>query len=207
MEFFAYNQFYWAIPYKGAPAYRLLGAKYIIVPSGAMPGGEGIVPVFTDNPYIDIHLNTRALPRAWLVYRTHPVQGIAEAHAVVLDPDFAPAQAATVENGPEIETEGTGAIEVLAYGPNTARFRVQTSARALFVLSDFLYPGWRGYLDGQPAPIYRTNGIFRGMVIPPGSHEVTMRFRPSSFRLGLGLAGMAGLVIIATVWQRRREPT
>ncbi|MGC9400448.1 MAG: YfhO family protein [Anaerolineae bacterium] len=207
MEFFTYNQFYWAIPTKGAPAYRLLGAKYIIVPAGAMPGGEGIIPVFLDNPYIDIHLNTRALPRAWLVYRTQAVPDIAEAHAVALTPDFTPEQVATVENGPEINSQGTGTIEVLAYGPNRAAFRVQTSAQALFVLSDFHYPGWQGYLDGDPVPIYRTDVVFRGIVIPPGTHEVTMRFQPSAFRLGLGLAGMAGLVIIATVWQRRQKPT
>ena len=207
MEFFAFNQFYWSIPYKGAQAYRLLGAKYIIVPSDAMPGGQGIIPVFTNNPYIDIHLNTRALPRAWLVYRTHPVQSIAEAHEVILAPDFAPEQVATVENGPELNSQGTGTIEVLAYGPNTARFRVQTSERVLFVLSDFFYPGWKGYLDRELATIYRTDAIFRGMIVPPGAHELTMRFRPPSFRLGLGLAGMAGLVIIATVWQtRRRSP-
>jgi hypothetical protein len=207
MEFFAFNQFYWSIPYKGAPAYRLLGTKYIIVPSGTMPGGEGIIPVFKDNPYIDIHLNTRALPRAWLVHRTRPIHAIEQAHDFVLDPDFAPAQIATVEDGPKLNAQGTGTIEVLAYGPNKAKFRVQTSERVLFVLSDFFYPGWKGYLDGEPATLYRTDAIFRGMVVPPGTHELTMRFRPPSFRLGLGLAGMAGLVIIATVWQtRRRSP-
>jgi hypothetical protein len=206
MELYAYNQFYWSIPYKGAPAYQLLGAKYIIVPKDALPGGEGIIPVFTEDPKIDIHLNTRALPRAWLVYETHPVQTREEAYAFVLDPDFAPAAVATVEEGPEITGAGTGTIEVLAYGPNQAKFRVQTSERALFVLSDFLYPGWNGYLDGEPVPIYRTNGIFRGMVVPAGTHVLTMRFRPPSFRLGLGLAGMASLIIIACVWQQRRKP-
>ncbi len=207
MEFFAFNQFYWSIPYKGAPAYRLLGAKYIIVPKDAMPGGEGILPVFTNNPYLDIHLNTRALPRAWLVYQSKTVTHIREAHTIILDPNFEPERVATVEDGPTLSSQGTGTIEVLAYGPNVAKFRVQTSEQALFVLSDFLYPGWKGQLDGKPASIYRTNGIFRGMIVPAGTHELTMRFQPPSFRLGLGLAGMAGLVIIATVWQRRRKTT
>ncbi|MGC9357399.1 MAG: YfhO family protein [Anaerolineae bacterium] len=207
MELFAYNQFYWAIPYKGAPAYRLLGAKYIIVSSGTMPGGEGIIPVFTDDPQIDLHLNTRALPRAWLVYRTQPIATIEEAYEKVLDPNFAPDTVAVVENGPSIEgpETATGNIGVLAYTPNHVKFSVQTSERALLVLSDFLYPGWQGFLDGKPAPIHRTNVIFRGMIVPAGTHEVEMRFRPLAFRQGLGLAGMAGLVIITSIWVRSRK--
>ncbi|MCP4531615.1 MAG: YfhO family protein, partial [Delftia sp.] len=73
LSLWPFEQFYWAQPTKDAPGYRLLGAKYIVVPKDALPGGEGIWPVFGDDPLVDIHLNTLALPRAWLVYRTQPV--------------------------------------------------------------------------------------------------------------------------------------
>ena len=44
-------------------------------------------------------------------------------------------------------------------------------------------------VDGVPAPIWPTNLLFRGVVVPPGEHQVTFRFRPRSWRLGLGLSG------------------
>jgi hypothetical protein len=197
MEIAAYNQFYWAIPTKGSPAYSLLGVKYIAVPNAAQPGGEGIWPVFKSDPLIDLHLNTNALPRAWLVYRSRRVATIEDAYAVVFDPEFQPAVIATVEDGPQLLKTGEGWIEVLAYGPNRVAFKVDTTDPALLVLSDLLYPGWRAQLDGAHVPLYKTNGIFRSVLVPAGEHVVTMRFFPPTLKLGLGLFGMAVWAVVA----------
>jgi uncharacterized membrane protein YfhO len=85
---------------------------------------------------------------------------------------------------------------LLAYGPNRAVFYVETSAPALLVLSDLLYPGWRATADGEAVPLYATNGLFRGVVVPAGAHRVEMRYFPQSLRWGLGLMGMALAVIM-----------
>jgi len=204
MELAAFSQLYWAVPTKGAPAYQLFSAKYIVVPKGALPGGDGIWPVFLDDPLVDIHLNTNAMNRVWLIYDTTPVTRIEEAYDIIFSKDFAPAQVATVENGPDLNNGGSGTLEVLAYGPNRVSFGVHTSETALLVLSDIVYPGWKGYVDGESVPIYKTNGIFRGIVVPPGDHRVDMRFRPTSLRIGLGLALMAGIGLIVGIWMKTR---
>lgn len=203
MELVAYNQFYWGIPHKGMPAYHLLGTKYIIVPKGAHPGAEGIWPVYIDDPLIDIHLNTHALPRAWLVYTALPVERLEDAYARVFSPDFDPSTTATVTGGPELAATGSGRIEVLAYGPNRAAFCVETDAPALLVLSDLLYPGWQASVDRKRAPIYATDGLFRGVVIPAGTHTVDMRFRSISLRLGVGGLGV-GLLMIGHIYGQYR---
>jgi hypothetical protein len=201
MELFSYTQFYWAVPHKGAPAYQLFGCKYIVVPKGAQPGGEGIWPVFEEDATIDLHLNTNAMNRVWLVYDTAPVPSIEAANEIIFAAEFDPARVATVEGGPDLESTGAetgapGTIEVWAYRPNRATFGVTTSERALLILSDMGYPGWRAWVDGAPAPIYKTDGIFRGVIVPPGEHRVEMRFFPHSLRLGLGLAAMAAWLIL-----------
>ena len=201
MELYRYNQFYWTIPYKGAPVYQLLGVKYIIVPKGAMPGGEGIWPVFKEDSTIDIHLNTRALPRTWLSYHTEPVKKLEDAGEILFRPEFEPYKVATIENGPKLSQEGKGTIEVRYYQPNRVALHVESSKPALLVLSDLHYPGWQGSIDGQSAPIYRTNGIFRGMLVPAGTHEIVMRFFPASVKFGLGLMAMSLLIIIFTYQQ------
>jgi uncharacterized membrane protein YfhO len=80
---------------------------------------------------------------------------------------------------------------------------VDTSETALLVLSDMLYPGWRARIDRKPAPIYATNGLFRGIIVPSGVHTVEMLFRPTSLRLGLGGLGMAVCVISLLLQQNR----
>lgn len=183
MELFMYNQFYWAIPHKDSPAYQLLGVKYLVMPKSALPSGKNIWPVFMDNPLVDLHLNTNGLPRAWLVYNTTPVSTLEQAYAIIFDPAFEPIHSAAITDGPALQGGGESHIEVLTYTPNRARFYVESSAPALFVLSDILYPGWTAYLDGAPTPLYRTNGIFRGVIIPQGQHQIEMCFFPGSLRV------------------------
>jgi hypothetical protein len=205
MEIVAYNQFYWGIPHKGMPAYNLLGAKYIIVPKDAQPGGDGIWPVFTQDALIDIHLNTNALQRVWLVYRTIPVQSLEAAYTNVFSTDFKPVETATVKDGPRLDSSGEGSIEVVAYTPNRAEFYVQVSEHALLVLSDLLYPGWRATVDGVSVPIYATDGLFRGVLIPAGAHRVEMRFSPVSLRLGLGLLVTALFILLMLYTKTKRN--
>ncbi len=206
MELVAYTQFYWAVPYKGAPAYQLLGAKYIAVSKGAQPGGEGIWPVFHDDALIDLHLNTNAMNRVWLAYHTLPVQTLEEAYAVIFAPDFQPTHTVTLLDGPLLDGQGQGTLQVLAYGPNRIEIAVDTSEPAVLVLSDLRYPGWKATVDGQAAPLYTANGLFRGVLIPAGQHRMTMRFFPTSLRLGLGLLGMALLVVAGFYYSRLAAP-
>ncbi len=203
MELFLYDQFYWSIPRKDAPSYRLLGIKYIVMPKGAMPGGADIWPVYTDDPTVELHLNTRALPRAWLVHRTEVVGTFEAARAYVFDPTFDPTTLAVVEEGPRLAGEGRGTIGVAAYTPNRILFDVESDSEALLILSDLAYPGWEARVDGKPTPILRTDAIFRGVVVPAGSHRVEMRYAPRSLRVGLGAAAMALLLLSYIAWRRK----
>lgn len=207
IELREFNILRWRIPSVTHPAYRMLGVKYIIVPKGAPPGGEGVWPVFVDDPTVDIHLNTLALPRAWLVYRTELVESYGQALEQVLDEDFRPEEIAIVQDGPRLNGTGQGRIEVGYYGPNDILFVVETDSPALLVLSDTFYPGWQATVDGQRVPIYRTNAAFRGVLIPAGKHRVEMEFRPRSLWIGLlllggGILGL-GLFAVAGTGQRK----
>ena len=205
MELREFNILRWRIPSVTHPAYRMLGVKYLIVPKGAPPGGEGIWPVFVDDPLVDIHLNTLALPRVWLVYRTEVVGSYGEALERVLDENFRPEEVAIVQNGPHLNGTGQGKIEVGYYGPNDVVLHVETDAPALLVLSDTFYPGWRATVDGTPVPIYQTNAALRGVPVPAGAHRVEMHFRPRTLQIGLGLAAAGGLACLALWWMERRR--
>lgn len=196
LELREFNILYWRIPSAVHPAYRMLGVKYLLVPKGAPPGGEGIWPVFVNDPTVDVHLHTLALPRVWLVYRTEVVENYGEALERVLDEHFRPEEVAVLQNGPRLDGNGQGKIEVGYYGPNDIVLHVETDAAALLILSDTFYPGWKATVDGEPTPIYRTNAVFRGVPVPPGRHRIAMHFRPSSLRVGLGTAAMGGMLCL-----------
>ncbi|MCX7683224.1 MAG: YfhO family protein [Anaerolineae bacterium] len=204
LALYPFEQFYWAQPSRVSPGYRLLGVKYIVVSKGQPPGGDGIWPVFIEDEAVDIHLNTLALPRVWLVYRTEPVADFEAAFRRVQSADFRPEEVAVVENGPRLEGKGQGRIDVVRYSPNEVILAVRTDAPALLVLSDVYYPGWQAWVDRTAVPIYRADVTFRGVLVPPGEHVVRMRFLPRTFLTGAALAAVTMALLL--LGNRRRLP-
>jgi uncharacterized membrane protein YfhO len=58
------------------------------------------------------------------------------------------------------------------------------------------FPGWRAYIDGTATPIYRTNYLFRGIVVPPGQHTISFLYRPVSAAVGMALTALTFLVVM-----------
>ena len=74
------------------------------------------------------------------------------------------------------------------------------------VVSDVYDEGWMASLNGQPTPLLRVDGVLRGVLVPPGSHRVEMRFWPASLRYGLPVSAFFLLASLGfTVWSFRRR--
>jgi uncharacterized membrane protein YfhO len=64
------------------------------------------------------------------------------------------------------------------------------------------FPGWLAYVDGAPTPIYRTDYLFRGIVVPAGQHTITFVYRPASVLVGAVISALALLVIAGLLVRR-----
>ena len=73
-----------------------------------------------------------------------------------------------------------GSVTITSYRRNAVSLAVQTDRNAVVVLHDIHYPGWEALVDGKPAPILRTNLLFRGVEVGPGTHRVEFVYRPFS---------------------------
>ena len=87
--------------------------------------------------------------------------------------------------------------------------RVVISALAvqqgLLILGDQYHPGWQAYLDGHPTDILRVNQVLRGVLLPPGEHEVVFEFAPTSLRYGIWLS-LAGLIVVGLMIAFDKRP-
>ena len=204
-----YQAYRWAVGERGGPLYNLLGVKYVLAGKGKPPGDERLEPVYTANPEIDVYLNTAALPRALLVYRSQVVADHTAAWQAIHAPEFDPTQTVVLEQGEPLAADpgdGERHISFTRYGLNEIELAVRTPVGGYLVLSDVYYPGWLATVDGAPAEVLRADYAFRTILLPPGEHVVRMEFAPWTWRVGLAVSVVTwvGLAVWAGVAFRGR---
>jgi hypothetical protein len=173
----------------------MLNVRYVVLPGG-MDIPERLNPLYRkleeDTEYV-LYENLSHLPRAYSVAELVTVDGI---HAVKtelalkrLDP--AKQAAVTSRDFAEIGSGefARGEVSVLDYGHQHAVLRTEFPDRGFVVLADQYYPGWKAYVDGKEVKIYRTNGVLRGVVVPPGEHELAFVYRPYGIYVLMILSG------------------
>jgi len=137
--------------------------------------------------------NARSLPRAWLV-SAESVADDEETLKVIRTgrlpggEPWDPLRTALVEEPSGVSFDSSpsqGRAEVSAHQPNRVEVRTSSSAPALLVLSENHYPGWRAYVDGEPADLLRVDYNLRGVALAAGEHVVEFVYRPASALVGL----------------------
>ncbi|MBT8496457.1 MAG: YfhO family protein, partial [Deltaproteobacteria bacterium] len=85
--------------------------------------------------------------------------------------------------------------------------RVLTSVRlpspALVVLNEVWYPGWKVYIDDEPATPVRANYLLRAVMVPAGSHVIEWRFEPKGYGWLLLAWALALLAVLLALFGPR----
>ena len=208
------------------PPWRLLAAlnvKYVVMvdqsfwynpaPGGDLPSVDVQRLRIQENPH-------PVAPRAFFAARVSPagdpprLPGDTGERPPLGDPPIPDPRTHTVVEGWTAERTfpTTGTLDASFEG-DLIRIRVEPSAEERFlVVSERPYPGWSAAVDGRPTEIYPTNLVMRGVIVPPGTTSIEMRFVPFIVSWP-GLALFAtGLVVTTLAWcglryaVRRTEP-
>jgi hypothetical protein len=160
---------------------------------------------------VSIWENTHAAPRAFLVGDvlpvTTPVEAMARMRADGFDPlasavvEGAPAGIADLPTGPAATDGPSGTATIAEYRQQRISVDVNAQRPALLVLTESYFPGWTATLDGAAAPVLATDLAFRGVLVPPGPHRVTLTYAPASFTIGLALAAAAMVLLGLLFWR------
>lgn len=76
---------------------------------------------------------------------------------------------------------------------------------AFYFISDTFFPGWKAYVNGKEAKIYRADFAFRAVPIPAKGAEVRFVYEPKSFLDGIkiGLLSLSLLLLLLAIWKRK----
>jgi hypothetical protein len=67
---------------------------------------------------------------------------------------------------------------------------MNASGPGWLILSEAYYPGWVAHVDGTAVKIEQIGGWFRGLLLPPGSHQVDLEFSPPVLWIGLVITAL-----------------
>ncbi|MGH7178208.1 MAG: hypothetical protein ACREJC_12575, partial [Tepidisphaeraceae bacterium] len=114
--------------------------------------------------------------------------------------------------------EHPASVSIQRRSANEMVLKTRTDQPRFLVVSESWYPGWHARLtdkDGKESviPIYRTNYLFRGVVVPAGEATVRMFYRPGTIIWGglitlLSIFGSLGAIAVerwsraTRLWQR-----
>ncbi len=187
----------------------LLATRYLLVPGVTRPGARpdlfqptralversGRWRLHAVHRGVSVYENLHALPRAWIAGELRAVGSDEVVDAIrrgrLRDGTrFDPTRTALVEEEaqPLSCPAPCGNAEIVSLVDTQMVVRTRARSGAMLVLSDVAYPGWQALVDGEPAPIVRTDFVLRGVRVPAGEHRVALSFRPRSLLLGVGLS-------------------
>jgi hypothetical protein len=192
-----------------SPIVDLLNIRYIITRAEDVPRLLAI-PKFrhlASLPGNELFENRSAFPRFFLAHEVRTVGSIEELRQLVqrheIDLSYTAITDPPIELPSVAGPVGIDIVKTLKYEPNFIEVSTKSSRRSLLVLSETYYPGWKAWVDDQPAPIYLTDIALRGVIVPAGEHRVRMEFRPLILPISLGISlATAILLAISGFWMR-----
>ncbi|MBM4424284.1 MAG: YfhO family protein [Chloroflexi bacterium] len=226
-----YDRYYWSVGYRGSPQYNFLNAQFVVADKDSPPADSTFVPIFNEDPDVDIYLNTNAMPRVSLIYDPIFVDSSGAAFAAVHAPTFNPSSQAVLQiqppnhpttqppNHPATAPRSDSEVGTTQPPPNSpsnlfytdyrpGHFTVvaQTSSPAFLVFSEVWYPGWVATINGSPAPIVRANSAFMAVAVPAGESIVAFEFTAPALAVG-GIITLITLLACAAAWLTFRRKT
>lgn len=146
-------------------------------------------PVFKDKTVVVLK-NKDCFPRVWLS-RNYLVEKTPEGLAgKMTDKSINLREIVFIEKEPKVKlTNGkmdeNEFVRWLSQSPNKQELDVSIVKPAILFISDSYYPGWRAFVDGRQAEIYRADFVFRAIFVPEGRHKIVFEYKPRIFLYGV----------------------
>lgn len=167
--------------------------------------------IFTDKPYSDsiflpvfkgskyVLMNKNYLPKAHFV-SSYKIAGGLEILNNIKDGTFDAKQVAYLEKDPGVKIDApdsTVKAEVTNYQLHEIDMNVTASGNNLLYVSETFYPaGWKAFIDGQPTEIFKTDYLFRSIIVPKGNHKVEFKYEPEAYFTGKKISIGSNIILI-----------
>jgi hypothetical protein len=191
---------------------RLLGLRYLIVPTGIEPPARGRVVEEADG-YSLWELDD-AQPLASVTQVVEFVDDARSAMDAITTADFDPSEETVIELPSDVfacvgDCAPPAVASTRAISGSELVIRLPASDGGILTVRNAYDAGWRAEVDGSPAPTLPVDGFLQGVVLHAGAREVVLTYHDDAVMLGLALGAGIWLVLlsapfVALAIERRR---
>jgi hypothetical protein len=118
------------------------------------------------------------------------------------------------KEGPEISIisktqNNSGTVELALLELDRMEFDYSSDKAEFLVISDAWHPNWKAKVNSTDTEIVKANGVFKGILLPPGKGKVQLHFDNSSYRGGIWVSFAGWTLFIGSwiVFSRRSRAT
>lgn len=186
---------------------KILGIKYALYITGEK---EPVVPetyklALSDMKWKLYEVEDR-MPRAFFAESASQAGSLRESVFQTLDPSMSVKNIILEEEVPFFEVPNEkDSVQITTYTGERVQINTHNAGQRLLFFSDTYYPGWKAYVNGKSAKIYRADTAFRAVLVPPGSSIIEFKYESKSWYLGLDMLAF-GLFMVSVIWYSYSQP-
>ena len=170
------------------------------LPTPHFTDGERGLSMIDNSEDAWIYRRARVMPLARLVPEVEIISDDAAAIERIHQPDFDPARTVILAEAADCMS-GTTSPQIIQNAGLISRSstywhnETEASSPGILVVSESVFPGWRVFVDGEPAEVITAYTALRAVCVPAGAHSVEWHYRPYLYVVGL-LITLASIVIL-----------
>jgi hypothetical protein len=179
---------------------RLLGLRYLVVPTGIEPPVGGRVLEEADG-YSLWELEDRQ-PLATVSDHVEFVDGVRAAMDAIMEDGFDPSKHVVIELPSDVfscigDCLPSRAASATTISDSELSIRVPPSSEGILTIRNAYDAGWRATADGRRTETIPVDGFLEGVVLRRGTRSVVLTYHDDSVMLGLALGAMLWPVLLA----------
>jgi hypothetical protein len=192
-------------------AWELFAVRYVFTDAEELPVESTLIARdYPQGETLNLHRLTDPRPYAHLVYNAVIAEDDEAARDLMRDSDFDLRNTVVLAEEPDIALPDTppedAQAEVISLAPEALTISVTTPENAILTVAQVDYPGWTVQLDDETIEPIRAYGALTAIPLPAGTHTITYRYEPLSFRVGAAISVVTwvGLLVLAVfaAWRR-----
>ena len=183
----------------GRLATMLFALNYYAGPASIRPEQE---LVFHGTSGLNVYRNPDAFPRTWTVHQGSRVD-VRDLLSALRSADLR-SRLFLTERVPALEEcTGRDGVHLLKRSDDRVRLKAHMACSGMVVVSQTYFPGWEARVDGRATHLYEAYGALQGLIVPSGTHDVELVYRPRTVYWGAALSIVGLLASLLLVFLPR----